>query len=487
MTATEKISDFKDWISPIMVKELRQGMRTKLFTTAFIVLQGFMVLFVMVGFAESGGGGGASSGFFWFLVNVTLLVVMPLRGFGALSSEIRQNTMDLIALTRMSAWRITVGKWAALVSQSVLLTVGVLPYVVLRYFFGGIDPINELFLLTVALTLSCLLSAGMVGLSAFPSFLVRALIAIGASISAIFATTGISGSVAFSAVPLSDPDFLWGVFGFFCLAAFLIYYFLSMGATRIAPEALNYTTLRRVLSIVCLTAVMALPIVFPNVEGEPLFFIGSSLMGLFAMDALTESPSGVRSLYLPFIRRGPLGQIFGFFLTPGWFSGVFYVLLLGGIYILAGLAYVGSDFGWSTAQTVTVGVAATGSLLFPLLVIHLFYSQQKNLFASYFFIHVATAAIAICLMLMQHELPAVMWAGSPIPMVNYLMAVESSPGTYDDFLLVLGLTTLACTVLVCIWRAAPLIRQQHGFRTEYYRQKRPHTANSGVSAESANS
>ncbi len=472
MTATDKLSDFKDWISPIIVKELRQGMRTRLFTAAFIVLQGFMVLFVMIGFAEGSGSNAGTSGFFWFLISITLLLVMPLRGFAALSSEIRLNTMDLIALTRMSSWRITAGKWAALVSQTALLTVAVLPYVVLRYFFGGVNPISELFFLGLILTVSCVLSAAMVGLSAFPNFLVRALIAVGASIAAISFSSAMVG-MSNENFAFDDPEFRWGMAAFLSISAFLTYYFLAMGATRIATEADNYSTLKRLISFLVTAIVLGLPLISSSIDSEPCYVIAGILIAFFALDALTEAPSGVRSLHLPFNRKGMLGFALQFLLTPGWFSGVFYVLCLGLMHTVAAVAYGTTDFSWSADQAITIGVAITGTLLFPLLIIHLFFTEPKNLFATYFFVQVAVAAVGFCLLAVQDVIPAFMWAGSPIPFVNFLMSVDDSNNNYDSMLLVLALLTLIVTILVCLWRAAPLIQQIKSFRQDFLAKSQP--------------
>jgi len=140
--------DFSDVIGPMVVKELRQGLRTRAFTWAFLFVQGFLLLFMMSGFSESSDGRD-TAGSFWGLLQFALLIVMPFRGLNALNSEVRLNTMELITLTRMSAWRITYGKWLALVSQSLLLAVAVLPYIVLRYFFGGMNVLAELVTLAV--------------------------------------------------------------------------------------------------------------------------------------------------------------------------------------------------------------------------------------------------------------------------------------------------------------------------------------------------
>ncbi len=84
-----------------------------------------------------GGNTGVSSGFFWTLVALPLVLILPWTGLGAISGEHRANTLDLMFLTRLSAWRILLGKWIAIVAQAVLLLAAVLPYVVLRYLWAA--------------------------------------------------------------------------------------------------------------------------------------------------------------------------------------------------------------------------------------------------------------------------------------------------------------------------------------------------------------
>ena len=48
------MQDFPARFSPMLVKELRQGMRTNLFSVAFILLQTVMVLSLLAGLAGPG-------------------------------------------------------------------------------------------------------------------------------------------------------------------------------------------------------------------------------------------------------------------------------------------------------------------------------------------------------------------------------------------------------------------------------------------------
>ncbi|MCE9518614.1 MAG: hypothetical protein K8R87_03475, partial [Verrucomicrobia bacterium] len=203
-------TDFADWLSPILVKELRQGLKSKVFTGSFIVMQ--VVMIVTMGLrlleqSESGiGSGSGFDSFFWAMLWLPLLLLMPARGLRALSDESRENTFDLVQLTKMTALRIAFGKWLALFAQTLLLVAALLPYAVLRYYFGGVDVLNDLIIIAHMLMASMVLTAGAVVLSAAP-LAVRILVLVGVlpvttmGLSAFFmirAFGGRGGSVIFS-------------------------------------------------------------------------------------------------------------------------------------------------------------------------------------------------------------------------------------------------------------------------------------------------
>lgn len=184
----------------MLVKELRQGMRTNLFVIAFILLQCLMILSVMAGIASNGSS--AVDGFFWFFIVLTLLVLQPLRGFNALSSEYTLNTMDLIQMTRLDGWRITLGKWTALNAQTLLLITGMLPYLVIRYFFGNVNFVIDLLALGLLGLGSGLASAIMIGCSVFRYFVLRGILLVGFA----FSFAGLFTSMSSTIFRASAPD-----------------------------------------------------------------------------------------------------------------------------------------------------------------------------------------------------------------------------------------------------------------------------------------
>ena len=135
------LKDFSEKFSPVLVKELRQGMRAHSFSVLFLIVQIILGLIVF-GLAlsrDTDGSGETMSRFMIGLYAIAVTIVQPLRGMTALHSEIRGNTIDLLVLTKLSAWRITFGKWCSLFAQSLLLLVTLVPYIIMRYFFGGMQ------------------------------------------------------------------------------------------------------------------------------------------------------------------------------------------------------------------------------------------------------------------------------------------------------------------------------------------------------------
>jgi ABC-type transport system involved in multi-copper enzyme maturation permease subunit len=170
--------DFPDSLSPMLVKELRQGLRTKAFIGVFLTLQIVLgIILLGAGTASTSDHAGSTiSNIIFIFFSIAVIIIQPMRGMGALSSEIKGNTIDMMVLTRLSAWRIVVGKWSAIVSQSALILVTIIPYLILRYFFGGMNLVGEVVLLLLIFFTSASLTAVTVGLSASPSVILRSIL-----------------------------------------------------------------------------------------------------------------------------------------------------------------------------------------------------------------------------------------------------------------------------------------------------------------------
>lgn len=400
------LTDFSDRLSPMLVKELRQGMRTHLFTIAFILLQAFMVLSVLIG-ASAPGNSPAVAGFFWFFVIVALLIVMPVRGFAALSTEIQLNTMDLIQLTRLGAWRMTFGKWAALVAQTLLLVCGILPYLVMRYFFGGMDLMKELLGLFWVLVLSMVFTAITVGFSAFRSVLLRATVAVGLLILVAAGEELVDDLFRLmldrSTAGATTSTAALGMGACLFTAVYLSWFMLDLGASRIAPEADNHAARKRLMALAFGLIMLTLPL-FGLHTGTCLIIVGIIWM-LVCLDALTERPTLLPSLLVPFSKRWFL-RPFPLLLAPGWTSGIFFYLLCATLYAIALQLHTG--FGGLTLAERQVVISAAALVVFPLIPLHLFFrriTEPGSIFGIYLLIQVCAAVVGFFLMIMADETP----------------------------------------------------------------------------------
>ncbi|WP_395738415.1 hypothetical protein [Prosthecobacter sp.] len=370
MTSALAITDFPDRLSPMVVKELRQGMRTRLFGGVMLTLHVLLILFTLM----SGGAQNASVVSDWFdgIITLVLCIIIPLRGFSAVADELKAGTLDMLVLTSLSAGRIIFGKWAAIASQSLLIALSVLPYVVARFVFGGLDLFEEIAVLFYKWVIGIVLAAVIVALSTQRQFWLRAVVVglpllIGGCGAASFfmisrMSRGLSSSTAvFSVISTSGSSGESGVISLLVgLAAWTIFFFLSLAATRIAPASSLLSVVKRSVHLVVLLLLILLGW-FTGLSG-PLAIITSTVLSLIMVDALTERVNEIPSVYAAFYRRGLPGRVALWLFAPGWVTGFVYTVLITSLFALQ----VG--FTRSLAEAQLVGVSAASTWLIAVLV-----------------------------------------------------------------------------------------------------------------------
>ncbi len=363
-------ADFADWLSPMLVKELRQGVRTRVFVFLFILLQVFMLLDLVLSLVVAAAGESASEGayFFWFMVAVPTLLIIPISGLSAVGREIRGNTLELVFLTRLTAFRIVVGKWFALFVQSLLLVCAVLPYLVLRYFIGGVNLANELLLLGALLVGSALLIGMATGLSAFPARVVRPLAVAGGLVAFYIGTAFFFSGFIRGRMTSTLPD-LPSIGTALVCSVILLLLMLDAGAARIAPPAENHSGVMRLLACAGLLVAMAAQLYSPRSDG--VLFGAFVVAVVVCAVAVCEQPRAIPSIYRPFTRWGWLGQLAGRFFYPGWHTGVLYTLAM---FTAFGALLVNEKmFRFNGSNWITDGlvwfVATLGTLLMPVALI----------------------------------------------------------------------------------------------------------------------
>lgn len=327
--------DFADWLSPVLVKELRQGLRSKAFTGIFIGVHGIMITMIAMWLvSQLDGAPGASDpsardGFFWTLLGITLLVAFPLRGMAALTAEVKAKTLDLVQLTHLSAMRIVTGKWLAVVAQSTLVIVSVLPYAALRYFFGRVNVADDLIAIGLLFLGSLLFTALAVAASLLAPVLRGLLIF-------VVVYFGLMGGIGLVFGGASGPFRMLSSFGMagwgtgamvVILAAAYIWLALTDAAAKIAPVVENYASPRRAACFALLGGLVLLSVWAAQ---EMVIAAGMAIMpflGWVCVTSLCENTADVPALYRPWARRGFLGRLAGRILYPGCATAVLFSVI----------------------------------------------------------------------------------------------------------------------------------------------------------------
>lgn len=430
-------NDFSDRLSPMLVKELRQGLRTRSFIAVFLTLQIFLgVILLSAGTTSSSDHAGTTiSNIIFIFFSIAVLVIQPMRGIGALSSEIKGNTIDMMVLTRLSAWRIVTGKWSAIVSQSGLILITIIPYLILRYFFGGMNLIGEMVVLFLIFLTSTALTAITVGLSATGSVILRSIlpmIALPMGAWALLMSIAFSGRGGNSLVELcslqtQDSRIAIGLYIVACV--YYGFFLLSMGTSLIAPYADNYSTIRRLVALFVTLASVAICLFYTSDVQILIAVLAFVLPPIFTL-SLTEFGILVPPNVQKFHRFGLLGKVTGFFLLPGWASGTFFCTLITAI-SLAGVYWLGPNLNpsfhrWS--EEITVMITILSSLVLPALLINLFKVQGPSRIANYILISVATGILSATLLGIAESMsnPEFLWLFIWMPPIAISMLSSSA-------------------------------------------------------------
>lgn len=361
-----RLSDFPDWLGPMLVKDLRQSLRSRSFVVVFILLQGFICLTLLMSMAATGMDAGF--GFYWSVVWAVLLIAVPLRGLGAVSQERQAAMLELITLTKLNAWRLVAGKWAALSALTLLVFVCLVPCVMLRYFAVGASVADEIIMLTLLTVAGLAANALTVSASCFPERWARGLLLLGFvflglwSMGFSLAGMAMAGSGVNLTSVLAQAEFWVSL----AMAPVAILFFLSYGAGLICDPAENHSSPRRIGLLAVILALIGLRFGFDLAE-EVIITLVVFLFGIAVADAATDAPRVLVRVARPFARRGAVGVLAARFFAPGWHTSGWYVLLLAPIVSLliipvTGLAEV-NYLGFCVVLVVGAGTVLWGTVV----------------------------------------------------------------------------------------------------------------------------
>ena len=397
-------------------------------------------------------------GAYWVMLNVQLLLITPARALVGLQAELDARSIDLLLLTRLTAWRIVMGKWLSLLVQAALLVLAMLPYGVARYFFGSVDLAGEAKMIALLFAASGVLTAAALWSSAMPKI---GRVALG--IGLLFLWGQINSTSVFPMMfggrparggpffGLTGPT-LWLIIfdGLLILAICLV------GAVRkLAPRAENQAPLIRLLPLLAL-----IPALFIGIRlAEGQLIVAGIMMAFVAAMELARPEEPMASHWRTWARRGVGGRLVGRFVQPGWASAMEWLLVIAAVAALGGLA---STHPIKTAQ---LAVLATAALVFPALLLTWMTAQFTQRTAGYVLVLGGASLIAAVGAASASAFRMNQWADVTL-MVLPISSFWSSLGPRSTPAppVLIAQMAIAFSVLGCAWwRARPYRLQRREF------------------------
>ena len=354
---SEMPTDFPDWLSPILVKEVRQGLRTRLFLVTFLVSHILLFIWTFYASIKSSSHTADSSidTLYWVLVFVGL-IVMAASASGTIRNEKRNNTFELLQLTCQGSLSIVCGKWLSTMLQISIFLAGLMPYAVLRYFFNTLDLLADVFILVMAFSSMMVLVSMRVFGSCLPMWQGRAIEVFG-----IIMLFGLI-LVALDPATVVIDDKGWWMLGGVVYSVLYTLLFLFSAASNIAMSKENFATRKRLLGLMFLL-LPAAAFLFDAPQTAKIVLFVSVIPALIfiSFDAMLASPGSSLSQYTVFGRCGFAGRLFALAMAPSRSAGLLISILF--FAAMAVLAYYSrDDVGKRQESLVFIALLAEGVL-----------------------------------------------------------------------------------------------------------------------------
>ncbi|MCC5844121.1 MAG: hypothetical protein JJU05_07710 [Verrucomicrobia bacterium] len=427
-----------DRIHPMVIKELRQGLKSRGFAVSLQGLQLLLLLSMLIyamnlPHPSNPGGGDPESAntFYWGFIALVLLGVFPVRASVAVSSERSEDNLDLLQLTHMRSTGILTGKWLSLALQTLLIVSTLLPYLVARYFFGNLNLAFDLQLLLMITVVSLALSAGAAGLSAIPGKWSRHLIQW-----PLAGILGLLGSVLLEELgPSTWFDTATITLILFFSLAFL-FFSLHFGGTQIGTGQVNHALPKR-LTALSLPVVLSLTAMIHRMDTDYIMLLAYLFSGIMMVDALSE-PLPEEYAVRP-RRRIPL-------LNPGIHSAIGFAALLAVVFAICE-SYLDSDaHPWLTPWNYF------NLLLFPVAIQSFFRTRPSLRLLQNVCLHFAAFGLAVFSLALprgfkahQLERPA----SAMLPVLNFFHLIDDGYSHTTDDIVLTG--TMTVVLLLCIF------------------------------------
>ncbi len=158
--AIRRLERFGDHCNAIVVKEVRQSLKSRQFVGTFVLLLlvawgGSIFGITMTG--DSIEYGSSAEGFFilfFLILCVASLVIVPFAAFRSIVEERAENTLELVQITAMSPRQIVWGKSLSALVQVLVYFSAITPFIAFTSLLPGFDFVRTMFNLGILLVVS---------------------------------------------------------------------------------------------------------------------------------------------------------------------------------------------------------------------------------------------------------------------------------------------------------------------------------------------
>jgi len=359
------MSDAGDRLNPVLVKEFRQAVRSRLVVAVLIlfllvdlaILGSYLLLSPEAHTSAEGG-----RDVFMFLLSVLLITCVafvPLYAGVRISLERNDANIDLFFVSTITPGAIIRGKYLTAMAITLLIFSACMPFIVFTYLLRGIDLPTIFYLLAIGFLVCAGANAVGVLAGCIPgSWFMRGLVALGMlfflfyTIAAMLAW--VSSLVFYRSFPMGWDWEFWGTFGTIVFMEVLgIGLLYVMSVALISPKASNRMLVPRIYvmgSWAVSGAVTALWTWLGRSSDTLLVWVVGSgvVFACMAVLALGERDTWSRRVRRT-IPRNRLLRLVAFLLYTGSAGGVAWCTLMFGLTLLVGLAW--SELGAGSFRT----------------------------------------------------------------------------------------------------------------------------------------
>ncbi|HSG72543.1 MAG TPA: hypothetical protein VLA12_19180 [Planctomycetaceae bacterium] len=243
----ELLERWSDRLNPVVVREVRQSFKNRIFLVVFFLLLfgcWLTSMFLILSYSNTIGQFEIGPLFYqWYLVGLIgcLIFAIPAGAFFSMVQEFRDKAFEVLAITSLTPQRIVWGKIQGAMVMMMIYASALAPFISLSYLLGGLGLINLFaslcFLFAVSLTMS-MFGVMMGALSQKPWLEILNLLIL---LIASMVVAGISYGVSGDLVLRESMDLSGMLMGMLCFSLFLG--FVALISLGVAQAQLTTTFL----------------------------------------------------------------------------------------------------------------------------------------------------------------------------------------------------------------------------------------------------